>query len=306
MAKLIENLKSYPKSKVEVLNDIQNKYNKSIYKLPLFQLSEIMILAEILTKENIINQISNKYDQISFNRYAGPDIIFINSKTKSELKVEVKSSVLKRDYMNTGKYKNKKNVKFWGNQLKVKDFSQTTGILIADILILVFCDHMDKKGIDEDSNWEFLVLNRIDVDKLEPKSSIFFPTFCSTIMANNGQSYFTDEYSSLKKGIVQLIKYKKSGDQELDNEVRLDFQKVSKEVNCFLYQNEHKKLVEVLWNNEHENQWQKLLVKEIIQTGKFTLTNLIENYKCGFLMVPKNAKDQKNCKFCQEKIKMSF
>ncbi len=305
MSKEINNLKNYPRNPKDVLNDIQLECEKDIYKLQFSQLCEVVALSEILSNAKIITALSKQFDKVTFHNGKGADICFVNNNTTRKLKIEIKGSLLKNDYMNKTdkyKYKNAKEVKFWGNGVKQKDFSSDTGTLIADIVILVCCDEEDKNNITPKTKWEFLIFDNEEIQKLEPKSTVFFPAYVITSMVTNQQSYFTDEYSGLHKGLVQIIKFKRTNDNKLNEQVKNDFLKVWKEIDCFLYQNEHKKIVENVWNKK-SNEWDKLLTfKEKNINGKFKLRGLIQNYTCGIITLPENQKDKANCLKCQNLI----
>jgi len=290
-------LNSFLRSEYEILDKIAVDIGKDIFSLQFSQLCEVKVLSKILSDLKTRKKLLNKFDTVTIHNGKGPDIVFSNKHNNDKLKIEVKGSLLKNDYMNKNEY-SRKRIKFWGNGLKKKDFDSDTGLLVADIVILVCCEAEDKRIIDSKTDWRFLVFNNTDIQNLEPKSTIFFPTYCITTMIDEKKSFFTDEYSGLHKGLVQLIQFKKTDDENFNKQVEKDFKKVWLEIDCYLYQREHNAIVETIWQMKNNN-WSKLIIHKNQNSGKFKMSNLIKTHKCGLLEMPSNKTHYSNCQACK-------
>lgn len=307
-----------PKDKATLENDIFKKIKEvrkdppklknSIFNLKFNQLCEIKVLIELFSQKKCLD-FFNFYgiDSVSFFNGEGPDIILYNEKIK--FYIEIKGSCLKHDYMNQNEYAEKSFVKFYGNALKVKDFDDN-GNLSVDVIILVCCNEEKKGKIKKETEWEYLIFHNKDIQKLKPKASVFFPSYVSRIMIEEKNSYFTDEFCDLKKGIVQIIAKPFIVDKKKISyeDVKKDFLNVWNDPPCFLLQNEHKAIVEHIWENEDSlRNWDKISKsisnKNNITEGNFQWSKLFTKYKCGLIELPKNKRARDNCKRCIDIIR---
>lgn len=290
-------------SKAEIIQFLLQKPDGTEMTIKtLAQQSEVQTLAAILSTDKMRKELMTKYDSVSFFRGVGPDIIF--SGPGGKLKIEIKGSRLKHDYMNKGKYAGQKDVLLWGNSLKLKDFIDD-GNLEANFVVLACCHAREGKEIKTDTKWDFLLFSNDQIQNLRAKSTTFMPTFCITAMVENEQSYFSDVFSGLNKGFVQLIKLDKTSvvdTTKVENDFKQVWEGINCKINCHLYQAENRQMVEHVWNKDFEVSWAALSHVETSppNRGKFILKELIANpeYKCGFYALPTNEKDAENCKAC--------
>jgi hypothetical protein len=160
--------------------------------LPLDKRAEIAFIGDLI--ENCWSQLAS-YLRMEYSKQ-GFDIEIIGTNTK--MAIELKASSYKADYFN----QNGSRDYLYGNCLKAKDISLTTGLLKADFL--VFAAEMQ-------SSFDFWLFTRDDLATLLPRSPTFIPSFIPTLMIDapshgaNFGSHFNDDFNLFKKGAMCII-----------------------------------------------------------------------------------------------------
>ncbi len=288
---IVDQIKSYRKN-----NNILN-----IYELQFYQLCEVKTVLEMKNKK-IFDRLGINNVEIFNGR--GPDIKLYRDDKTDFISIEIKGSRKKRDYFNQNKYKGKK-VFFYGNSLKLKDFDvDNTGNICADFVILVACKATKKQDLNG-AEFNYYILDRNDISKLKPKGSIFLPSFALRIMIDAGNSFITDEFCDLKKGVVQIIcDYEIDDDSISEEELIKDFSSVwSNNFNCFLLQSESNAIVDYLFKkrNNIKNQWCKIKKDNINNhsEGAIQKKRLFKKNVCG---IYNNTSINNECVKCRDFI----
>jgi len=268
---------------------------------------KVGVQAEYWVIEHIIKEIfsngnPSEFTQINCFRNKGIDIV-LTQRNKNNISIEVKASNRKKDYFKENFESPDTPEYLFGNALKYKDIDLKTGLLEADFLIFAV-----KVREDGDSDpFDYWIFSRFDLAELYPKATLFIPSFIPTLMIKNGESHFSDDYTSFNKGVFQII-LPLYLEKKWSKTYPIGEKHSFTDTWCPLIDDEYEQLSKIMNKGQESfiGKWEKIfhndnLKEKIIQNHNYV--NSFQQQKCHFF---EKEPSEKRCKDCQKSISGSL